>query len=786
MMTLGDIWQNTRQFFTLTPSNFKRPSILKEIPNNPIKEDTPSLGRIYRNYNDEQKQRMALQTAYVYEAINKIAMATQQAQLNIKRRDGEEVENIYNHPLEVIYRQPNTELSTQYVMMHTIFSLSLDCAYWFLYPDTQGNIAEIWPIPFTKIEPIAGNSPEGKRFFPDATDRLIAGYVYRPQTGKELKLPADCVVHFRYPDPFDPYGSLPPLKAANRAVFLDNAQTLWNGRFFDKDNGMPRSVISLPAELDQPTFNEAKRQLKEHHGKNMIVRAGAINVDVVQQTLQEMQFTDVREQNKEDIFGVFGVPLEDDKEAQRNFIANTVWPILQLIAGQFTVQVVNPYFGDDIFAEFEDIRPQDRSLAVQESVQYAPFRSLNEERGSRDEPPLPSLIIPDNVPMFGGMSLYDDVPNNLVRNVLEITFSGGFNTQSFNVSDDGGFAGQPSMPGSAGAEADQVRDDQQANPEMVEAEAETEVTQPEDGTKAFDLAMNKWRDLALGRSAKGRSIAVYLDDAIPEEASYKIAFTLGLCQSAKEIKAVFGHLDHYLDDDHSHSHKMTLEGDDQTPPEAMADEAAFSDAEQAFLEEQQKRIEREIALNNNQLPDQAFWANEVELAKSFFGPYLVDWTENSISRQAELLAEVGLGIDADVNARASAWAADYAADMARGITGTTRELVKAKFKTWTISDGDFEALIESLSKVISPRWRAELIASTEVTRAYAVAVDEIEKELGDIAKGQMWTTVRDELVCPICGPLHDKRKNRNTGKFPGGFDNPPAHPRCRCYKRIVV
>lgn len=783
MMTLGDILQSTRQFFTLQPSQFKagRQIQFKDI-HNPIREDSPSFGRIYAGYGDEQRGRVALQTSPFYEAVNKISMAAQQAELQIKRREKEEINDIINHPLEVIYRQPNKELSTQYIMAHTVFSLSLHCAYWFLYPDTQGNIAEIWPMPFTKVEPVAANSPEGRRLFGES-DGLIAGYVYRPQTGKEIPLPAGVVVHFRHPDPFDPYGSLPPLKAANKAVFLDNAQTIWNANFFDKNNGVPRSIVSLPAELDNPTYEEAKQLLKEHHGRNMVVRAGALNVEVVQQTLEEMQFTDVRKQNKEDIFGVFGVPLEDDKESYRNFIANTVWPILQLIAGQFTIQVVNPYFGDDVFAEFADIRPQDRSLAVQESVQYAPFRSLNEERNSRDEPPLPAMIVPDNVPMFGGLSLYDDIPNSLVKNVLEITFSGGFNTQSFNVSDDGGFAGQPSLPDSAGPEADQVREEQQANPEMVEAEAETEQPQPEDETKAaFDLAMAKWRDLALGRAAKGRSIAVYLDDALSEEESYKIAFTLGLCQSAKEIKAVFDHPEHYL----GHAHKAELGSDNETPPEAIADEVEFTDAEQEFLEDQQRRIEAEIVSNGTEFPSQSFWDNEAALAAAFLTPFLVGWGENSISRQAELLAEIGLGLDANVNARASNWAANYSATLARGLTKTTKELVRAKLKAWAASGQPFGGLVDELSRVISPRWRAELIASTEVTRAYAAAVDEIEKELGDIAKGQAWTTVQDERVCPICGPLHGKRKSKSTGKFPGGFDNPPAHPRCRCYKRLVV
>jgi hypothetical protein len=42
-----------------------------------------------------------------------------------------------------------------------------------------------------------------------------------------------------------------------------------------------------------------------------------------------------------------------------------------------------------------------------------------------------------------------------------------------------------------------------------------------------------------------------------------------------------------------------------------------------------------------------------------------------------------------------------------------------------------------------------------------------------------WRTAVDELVCPICGPLHQQRAKIGEA-FPGNIQNPPAHPNCRC------
>jgi hypothetical protein len=39
---------------------------------------------------------------------------------------------------------------------------------------------------------------------------------------------------------------------------------------------------------------------------------------------------------------------------------------------------------------------------------------------------------------------------------------------------------------------------------------------------------------------------------------------------------------------------------------------------------------------------------------------------------------------------------------------------------------------------------------------------------------EIWLASQDELVCPICGPLHGKRRGQ------GWTEPPPAHPNCRC------
>jgi hypothetical protein len=142
-----------------------------------------------------------------------------------------------------------------------------------------------------------------------------------------------------------------------------------------------------------------------------------------------------------------------------------------------------------------------------------------------------------------------------------------------------------------------------------------------------------------------------------------------------------------------------------------------------------------------------------------------------------MLRTVPIGVDwALVNEAASTWARQYAFDLIKGITDTTRRAVGQAVSNffdqgWTMGD-----LTSRLGRIFSPV-RADMIAQTEVTRAAmqgeVAIVREIAKE--GVQMVAVWQTKNDELVCPICGPRHGKKKGD------GWYDENPAHPRCRCH-----
>lgn len=144
---------------------------------------------------------------------------------------------------------------------------------------------------------------------------------------------------------------------------------------------------------------------------------------------------------------------------------------------------------------------------------------------------------------------------------------------------------------------------------------------------------------------------------------------------------------------------------------------------------------------------------------------------------------VGVGLDWGlVNEAVATWARGYTFELVRQINGTTRKFLQGEIPAWVESGAELDALVEALAPMFG-KVRAEMIAATEVTRAFAEGNQEAWRQSG-VVKGKRWFTAEDELVCPICGPLAGTEVGLEED-FPE-VGNPPAHVNCRCYIQPVI
>jgi len=204
--------------------------------------------------------------------------------------------------------------------------------------------------------------------------------------------------------------------------------------------------------------------------------------------------------------------------------------------------------------------------------------------------------------------------------------------------------------------------------------------------------------------------------------------------------------------------------------------------------------------SGEQLPfdlGQTFWEEETRKIDVVIGPHIDDIAVAGSEGGAHLLeAQTGIGVDWTVgNQSAIDWADRHALELATDLTNTTRGIAHQEMSTWLRQDitdwmkeGEaLPGLIRRMQKRGLGKARAELIASTEVTTAYAQGNIAAWKQ-SPFVTGKRWRTVQDELVCPYCSGLDGKVVEIEgdfevapEGLTPLTVDAPAAHPGCRCY-----
>ena len=156
-------------------------------------------------------------------------------------------------------------------------------------------------------------------------------------------------------------------------------------------------------------------------------------------------------------------------------------------------------------------------------------------------------------------------------------------------------------------------------------------------------------------------------------------------------------------------------------------------------------------------------------------------------RSLELTAETGITFDAAViSEEALSWARRYNYELVTGLTDTTRKLVQQSVSTFVETPGMTRADLEKLLAPAFGESRASMIGVTEVTRAYSEATNQHQRLIRDEVGLEMrrrWDTLRDSLVCPICGPLNGLPEEDWQVEFPNG---PPSHPNCRCSTSLTM
>ena len=324
--------------------------------------------------------RVYEQSPWVYIAINRIAEAGALAPLKVYRLEGERRVGIDNHPLEQLLSDPNPLTSRFELFEQTLGSLELHGnAYWYLAGDARGRPREIWVL-----------RPDRVSIVPDER-RVVGGYLYEID-GHHIPLDAIEVAHFRRWHPHSDYYGLSPIAAARAAVLSDRHMSDWNRQTFGQDKGVPAGIVNIQDFISDSDFERVKREWLGSYGggqrKTAFLRGGSMEWQHIGLSHSDLDFLQGRRAQRDEILNIFGIPVAlisenateaNAKVAERQFIERTLWPKLARIAQKISQELL-PFYGGDLVAEYDDIRPTDTQARLDEIRAAYPLLSINEMR----------------------------------------------------------------------------------------------------------------------------------------------------------------------------------------------------------------------------------------------------------------------------------------------------------------------------------------------------------------------------------------------------------------------
>jgi len=194
--------------------------------------------------------------SWVQIAVQHVASRIATTPIRVKQRTGEELQDIDNHPFEMLLDNPNPR-DTGFELLYTFaaYRALTGNAYWWLNRTSENAPpSEIWPIPSDRIRPM----PDGRMG--------IGHYKYDPGDGQEIRLEAWEILHSRRFNPNNLFVGLSPVEAIATVAAGDKAMQKWNTGFFARDNAKPSGVLAFADTFQPAEWDALKQQLKQEYG----------------------------------------------------------------------------------------------------------------------------------------------------------------------------------------------------------------------------------------------------------------------------------------------------------------------------------------------------------------------------------------------------------------------------------------------------------------------------------------------------------------------------------------
>jgi HK97 family phage portal protein len=301
----------------------------------------------------------------VVACMNVLATSFAEPALQVVKRDqvfgDREVD--WKHPVSELYRRPNEFMSSSLLSHYIIISLNAHGdAFIYKNRNQSGKVIQLVPLMPNLVE-VRGN-----------TNKLITHYNYyatakNATSGEPVRLDPKDVIHIRQGiDPNDHRRGHAPLKSILRELVGDEAAGQYATALLT-NLAVPGVVLSpRNDQMGGPTREEAEAIAESYKQKfgganrgQPMVLSGAMSVEVVSFTPDQMRLNELRRLPEERVSAVLGVPAilaglgagldaatyNNTAELREFFTEQKLVPLWKTVSNELTHQLLIPDFGDN-------------------------------------------------------------------------------------------------------------------------------------------------------------------------------------------------------------------------------------------------------------------------------------------------------------------------------------------------------------------------------------------------------------------------------------------------------
>jgi HK97 family phage portal protein len=252
-----------------------------------------------------RKQLLEQYERYVYTVVSAIAENEAKIEMEAFRLAGNDKRPVLGHSLLKVFEKPNPEQSQfQFLENHFTYMKLSGESFWYLLRDGRGKILQMHLLrPDLMDVAVKGedDNPLG----------LVTGYTMRTYEGKKIPFSIDEILHFKLPNPLNPYRGLGPVQAAKLYIETEEYSTEFT-RNSIYNSGRPSGIVNLKGTIDDSQFQKIKRQFKnqysgtENAGKTMIIKGtDGIEYTKLGMGLGEIELRELKEMTRDDIMIMF-------------------------------------------------------------------------------------------------------------------------------------------------------------------------------------------------------------------------------------------------------------------------------------------------------------------------------------------------------------------------------------------------------------------------------------------------------------------------------------------------